>query len=247
MIISAFSDIHKKPKKYEDVNITDSEFLNILMDLSNKSDLVYINGDYLDIWCSVWPTENSQIIALKKLLKRYHKTFKYILDNPKIKIIIGNHDELLHKLHRLTENGKVIYSDTIINSKNQKILIWHGNVDLLNSKLIVIGAFLAWIEYQFEKLFKICKLTNLVNFMKRAIHFFGFKNTMQIRDFKKQIKQDDDLVMVVNGHTHVKEIHEFSLNNRVRIYVNTGFFNRKNSLITTINTETLEVKQVNIL
>jgi UDP-2,3-diacylglucosamine pyrophosphatase LpxH len=247
MIISAFSDIHKKPKRYEDVNITDSEFVNILIKLSEKSDMVYINGDYLDIWCSIWPTETSQIVVLKKLLKRYHKTFKYILENPKIKIIIGNHDHLLHKLHKLNENSKVSYSDTIINSNNQKILIWHGNVDLLNSKLISIGAFLAWIEYQFEKIFKICKLIKLVNFMKKAIHFFGFKNKMQIKDFKTKIKQDDDLVMIVNGHTHVKEIHKFEQNNKQRTYVNTGFFNYNHPLVTAINTETLDVKQANIL
>lgn len=247
MIISVLSDVHKKTKKYEDVNLTDSEFLDILTKLSNDSDYVYINGDYLDIWCSTWPTEHSQLIALKKLLKRYHKTFKYILHNPKIKLIIGNHDHLLSQVNSILLQEKIIFSDTITNSNNEKILIWHGNVDKLNSDWITAGAFLAWIEYVFEKIFKIFKLIKLFKFMKWAIHFFGFKNDMQIHDFKKRIKQDDSLIMVINGHTHVREIHKFEQNNKQRIYVNTGYFNKSNPVITVLNTETLDVKQVNIL
>jgi len=53
--------------------------------------------------------------------------------------------------------------------------------------------------------------------------------------------------MVINGHTHVKEISNFEFNNKRRTYVNTGFFCRNNPIITVINTETLDVNQVNIL
>lgn len=235
MKIASLSDIHISSGKHNSCKIQDEEFYIFLLTLLTYVDRVYLNGDFLDLWKSKWPTKKSQFKELNNINKEYPKTLKLILDEPRIIWNAGNHDELVQ---RIDGNDR----DIIINSNGEKILIWHGQLDIFNKYFSFIGRIITYIEFNIEKFLKLLRLNFLFKYLKKAYYYFGFRNKKQINQFKKNIDNDDNLICVFNGHTHKAQILEFEYNNKNRIYINTGHFDSNTKNIVILDTESFNIE-----
>lgn len=240
MKIAILSDLHIKQNDGSDKFIwNDNQFNNYLNNLIDQVDRVYFNGDIFELWKTKLPTFKYQITEFSEIKKQYPHTLRTIFQHPKVVTIVGNHDAAANRLNEFfPEFNKYKFSDTIINSKGQIINIWHGHLDFWNRVLPYTGFLLTWITGIFERTF-FKNASDYRSFSKSLKQQF-FKNTSQIKNFKFEIDTYDNLVCMINGHTHSDQIKKFDYNGKERLYINTGYFNGSSRNIVILDTETLE-------
>lgn len=240
MKVAVLSDLHIKytdgSKKFI---FSDSEFLEYLKELLTRVDFLILDGDVLELWKPLGLTFKSQILEYEKIVDEYPSTLAFIFDDPRVKLIYGNHDDAIPKMSKFYSPLRKFKYDEYLFCSQGEIKIWHGHLDFWNSKLPKIGFFLTWCSGIIERV-----LFKKANHYKGFAKFFKkpfFKNSTQIKDFKDCIDSDDNLVVMINGHTHHSEILRFEYNNKERLYINCGYFNGINKDIVILDTDTLDV------
>lgn len=240
MKIAVLSDLHIK---YSDGSkkfiFTDLEFLEYLKELLTRVDYIILDGDVLELWKPLGLTFNSQRLEYEKILEAYPNTLGFIFNDSRVKLIYGNHDDSIPKLGNYYRELRKFKYDWYFFCNQGEIKIWHGHLDFWNAKLPKVGFFFTWISGIVERiLFR--KENHYLGFAKFFKKPF-FKNSTQIKDFKESIDSNDDLVVMINGHTHHSEIIRFEYNNKERLFINCGYFNGVNKDLIILDTDSLDV------
>ncbi len=246
MLIGFISDLHIKgedgSKKFL---MNDKEFSSFIKDLLTKVDILYLNGDVLELWKSKWFSLKSYKKEYEKTIDEYPESMSLILHDKRIKCISGNHDALVHKLSKYYKDLRAFKTDDILPCKYDGFIkIYHGQMDIWNKNYPFLGHFFSWIAGHFERLIFRTSI-HYIGFAKRVKKPF-FKNSTQIDYFKKLIDLNDDIYCVVNGHTHHAQIIRFEYKDKERLFINTGYFNGFNKDVTIIDTKDLSVKSYTV-
>ena len=158
MRIAFLSDLHIN-SKYNNFKMTDAQMYEYLVNIISNVDLLILNGDVIDLWRTLLPFKKWQRKELEKVILAYSHTFRLIFNEPRIKMIIGNHDlPLLDYINdprfKNTLHEKLEFTDL----NNNKILVYHGHFDIFNRYFTQIGHGITWIEFNIEKIFRLFKL-----------------------------------------------------------------------------------------
>ncbi|TXG82714.1 MAG: hypothetical protein E6R13_04590 [Spirochaetes bacterium] len=241
MKIAVLSDLHIKAedgsKKFL---LSDIEFRDYLLALLKQVDFIVLNGDVLELWKSKWLSFNSQIKEYERIVDEYPETLSLIFTNDRISLVYGNHDDAIPKLSRFYSDLKKFKEVKQFFCPAGQIKIWHGHLDFWNSKVPKIGFFFTWLSGVVERIIfrKKKHYLGVAKFFKKPF----FKNSTQIKDFKEFVDYfDDDVVVVINGHTHHSEIVRFDYYGKERLYINCGYFNGLNQDVIILDTDTMEV------
>jgi len=246
MKIAIISDLHIKEKDgASDFHFTDKQFYKEIKDICKIVDILVINGDFIELWQSSWPTEDSRRAEFKKALDRYPITLRYIFRNPKIQLIQGNHDEELSFFGQGIIQKKIIKKLTIENrSESFHTSIYHGIFDFFNTKAIGFSKFIAWLAGWLERILHPMIEVKLDGFVRKIFGINLFKNQSQIKGAKVLIATDSKLKCIINSHTHSPQIVKFSYRGQERIFINTGRYDGRNHKnIIFFDTNTFEVLQ----
>jgi UDP-2,3-diacylglucosamine pyrophosphatase LpxH len=243
MRIGIISDLHVKKKDSTCLFFyTDHELAIYLEQLCSEVDRVYLNGDVFELWKTKWLSDTSISDEIDGIFSEYPMFISCILENPKIFILIGNHDEYLkQELFRPKWKNKLLLHEELVNSAGENILIWHGQLDIFNNKLPVVGRFISYLGGWIERILYYLQLRSIYHWFRDRIRSGTFKNSTQVKQFKKDIGENGDLVCVINGHTHVNEIRRFEYAGKRRTYINTGMFDGDTRDVTVLDTETLDI------
>ena len=244
MKIAILSDLHIKEKSFGNkFLLNDLEFASILVTLSNRCDYVVLNGDVFELWKTTLPFFSFQDDEMQLIIDQYPATMKAI-QAYNVVLLMGNHDNCLKKLSKqFPQLNKAITEIFFMNSKGERFLFWHGHSDFFNRVWPWSGFFFTWLSGLFERIFArgTSDYKGVAAFFKKPF----FKNSTQIRLFKKRVRKMKDLVFVANGHTHYPEVKRFQYKQRERIFLNTGVFNKRRE-IDIIDLETKEIQKIYI-
>jgi UDP-2,3-diacylglucosamine pyrophosphatase LpxH len=242
MRIAILPDLHITSEGYlSPFYLTDDEFYSVLSSI--EADRVFCVGDTFDLWRSKFPTNSSQDKELNRICQIYPKTIGYFLNSPKFGgIAVGNHDNYLLKLPDNSEWKKVVFEEIVLlNSKNQKIILSHGHLDFFNKVFPFVGQLVTWASAWLERIF--IRNSKIYRFLRNTAKSHVFRNSAQIKVMRKRIDTDDQIVCIVNGHTHKPQITHFYYKSFSRLYINAGFFDGKVQDIIILDTETLEISK----
>jgi len=238
MKIGSISDLHLHSESaVSDFKLTDDEFYGFLTEFSSLVDLLVINGDFIDIWQARPFNRLAQLEVVNKTILRYPESFKFILENDKILINSGNHDELLHN------SFKDIVTYREFETPKGIININHGVHDYFNSQMPEFSRGISWVGGWAERGISPTIETDLDKLIRKILGINLFENSKQIKVFKENIDANDNLIAQVNSHTHYPQAIKFDYNNKERLFLNTGHFNGKNHHYVILDTDTLEVTQ----
>lgn len=240
MKIAIISDLHIKQKdQSSDFFLSDDEFYNFLINLVENHEKVLIDGDLFELWQGKWPTTKSIVEEFENTVEAYKKSINYIFNNSKISIIVGNHDVYLLQRSNLPKR--------ILNYwHHENIHVVHGVYDLFNQKLPKVARVMSWMAGIGERVFGSEFDEGLDEALQNSI-FKPFSNRKQIKESIEIIKENPDIDIVINGHTHYRDYREFYVNGQLCKYINTGRFNGRKMDVTVIDTETDEIVQNNII
>lgn len=243
MKIALISDLHIKKKDVTCLfEYSDFEFSSYLNALCSGVDRVYLNGDVFELWKTQTFSERSIEKEIDAIFNTYPMTMQCLVENPKVFITIGNHDEYLRtQIYSLRWNRKLMLGDTIVNSKGQEIHIWHGHLDIFNNKFPLIGRILSFVGGWVERVLYFFNMRQLYLWFRGIVRQGTFKNSTQVKQYKKDIGENGNIYCMINGHTHVNEIRRFEFAGKTRTYINTGFFDGNTRDVTVVDTETLEI------
>lgn len=244
MKIAILSDLHiKEPSFGNKFLFTDDEFSDRLNVLLQSFDKIILNGDIFELWKTVLPLYKYQKYEYLNIKKHFPKSCNTIFNSNKIILLQGNHDNRLITLSKeFPELKKVKNWHIETNSKDEIFSFWHGHLDFFNRIFPYSGFFFTWISGIFERIFSRGSkdYLGIAKIFKKPF----FKNSVQIKHFVKHIDMYDNIVFVGNGHTHYEEQKVFIHNNKERIFLNTGFYNKKEQDIYWIDTETKEIGKI---
>jgi UDP-2,3-diacylglucosamine pyrophosphatase LpxH len=217
-------------------------FFRFIRNLSEDVDAVYVNGDIFDLWKTFWLSDKSIEEELAEIHREYPLTLDFFINSPKTKLFIGNHDDYLEKkINSPLWNNKLNKRIMLRNNSNESILIWHGHLDFFNTKLAFVGRTITFLGGWIERILAAIKAKGIYMKFRHFARSTAFKNSTQIKKFKLDIEEDDSIVCLINGHTHINEIKRFEYNGKTRLYVNTGKYDGFTKDVTIIDTETLDV------
>lgn len=243
MKVAVLSDLHIKTKDSACLfEYSDYEMQIFLEKLSEEVDRIYLNGDVFELWKTIRLSNKSIDHEIEGIFNNYPLSLHTILSNPKIFLTIGNHDGYLgNQLHDSKWNGKLLLGAEIKNSRGETISIWHGHLDIFNNKFPFVGRFISFCGGWIERILSFFHSRGAYLWYRSFMRSQSFKNSTQIKQYKKDIGEDGSLVCMINGHTHVNEIKRFEYAGKSRLYVNTGLFDGNTRDVTIIDTETLAV------
>lgn len=236
MNVVFFSDTHKHYNKRKTKFIfTDVEFEKVLKKMSVDFDKVVSLGDLIELWAGKLPFEKYSIESFYKITKKYPLSYDFLIKN--VTIVPGNHDRLIRKIipEKVCSNNLVLK-----NSRNEKLIASHGVYDFMNRYLPGLSHLISWVVSNLSSVFGV----DIEHFLSKTIGLEFFNNFTQLKHAKKEIKRDDSIVVVVNGHTHKLKIIPFIQNDKVRYFVNTGRFNGEKKDLISVNMETFVIKSV---
>jgi len=236
MIIGAFSDSHAHAeKRVSDIGLSDKEWKSEILEAYTTCDILYGLGDLVDPVQSKWYSDSSRQKALHNTFKKYHDTFE-------ITAIKGNQFVWIQGNHDAWEDGrpKRIIFET---ERRSKILLEHGVHDYMCKNWPNLVDFLAWISGWLERIVSPAIETDSKKWVRKLLGIELLGNWKQIRYLKELIDEDDSIEVGIFGHTHKAQIVKFMYKNKPRIYINVGFFNAKQRLITYFDTETYKIAQ----
>lgn len=242
MRIAILPDLHITSEgKLSPFYLSDDEFHTILDSLTQEVDKIYCVGDTFDLWRAKGLTNKSQKKELSKIRKAYPKTTEFFLNNPKFGgIAVGNHDDYLLKLSERSDWERIVHPEIILtNSKKQKIILRHGQLDFFNRMLPWVGQLVTWGSAWLERIF--IRNSSIYRLLRHTAKSHIFRNGTQIKDMRKRIDEDNMVVCMVHGHTHKPQITHFHHRSGPRLYINAGFFDGKVQDITILDIETLTI------
>lgn len=249
MKIAFIPDCHiKKRSESSDFYFSDDEMFNFLYKLSSECDEIYITGDFIEMWQAELPIKRYNINEYYNTYFEYMKTINYVISNPKINLVVGNHDEFLPEIDII--NKKCRYFYVLCNSNNDKIYITHGIEDLFNKNINLrkITRFGSWVVGVIERLVY-SNWELWVNKILTSIFHIELvgTNKNQIKAFKKLIDLDDSHKVYIAGHTHKPQILRFFYKGKERLFINGGYFDGVENYYGILDTETLEVDPYKII
>lgn len=242
MRIAILPDLHITSEgKLSPFYLNDDEFFTVLSQLSEEVDKIYCVGDTFDLWRAKGLSDKSQKKELNKIRRTYPKTTDFFLSHLKFGgIAVGNHDDYLLRVSERSDWKSVIHKEIILtNSKKQKIVLRHGQLDIFNRVFPWVGQMVTWGSAWLERIF--IRNSKIYRLLRHTTKSHIFRNGTQIKDMRKHIDQDNMVVCMINGHTHKPQITHFHHRSGPRLYINAGFFDGKVQDITILDTETLEV------
>lgn len=243
MKLAIISDLHIKSKDSACLfECTDEEFYRFMKNLLEEVDALYLNGDVFELWKTKWFSQKSIEDELQGIHREYPMTMDLIINDPRIKLFVGNHDDFLEKkMNSPFWNNKINVRRVIQNNSGESILIWHGHLDFFNTTFSFVGRLITFAGGWVERILSYVKAKGVYMVFRNITRHTVFKNSTQLKKFKLDIEEDDSLVCLVNGHTHVNEIKRFEYNGKTRLYINTGKFDGVVKDVTLIDTESLDV------
>lgn len=248
MKIAFIPDAHIKSRDdSSDFYFSDDEMHGFLYKLSLEVDKVVLCGDFLELWQGKYPTKQSSIKEFYNTLDQYKKTIFLVLLNEKFDIIEGNHDD--HLKYTIECKDKVSL-EKVFKIPMGKLVVNHGIQDLPNRnlkfrKVVRFGSWLVGImEIIIHKNWE-----HFVNkFLSNLFHFeIVGTNKAQVKEFKRRIDLDDDIIVYVNGHTHKPQILRFIYNGKERLFINAGYFDGVENYYCILDTDTLEIDPYKII
>ena len=156
MRIAILPDLHITSEgKLSPFYLNDDEFFTVLSQLSEEVDKIYCVGDTFDLWRAKGLSDKSQKKELNKIRRTYSKTTDFFLSHPKFGgIAVGNHDDYLLRVSERSDWKSVIHKEIILtNSKKQKIVLRHGQLDIFNRVFPWVGQMVTWGSAWLERIF----------------------------------------------------------------------------------------------
>lgn len=244
MRLIAISDIHMGyTDSLSGLQMDDKEFHGWLTYKGYNCDRIYLVGDVLELLKGdEYPKSYKESKReVGKIEEKYRKSIALIRENSSIVYITGNHDRFERVRRSFPEKDVQDRRTEIENSEGRKIVFEHGDYDFMNGNVPNLADRIGYAMSRIEP-----KLKRFKRSIDRGIHKLFGGNGYQKKRFKKLIDADDSVEMYVGGHTHRAEIEPFMYKGKVRVYVNTGFFNGKQVGYTAIDTETFNVSREDI-
>lgn len=242
MLIAILPDLHITSEGTQSLfSWDDTQFEQFLLSLADSVDEVYTLGDTFDLWRARGLSKKSQEKELKGIVQAYPKTVDFFRNHPKFRgMLVGNHDSMMSQFGKSTYwNSKVCEQVVLVNSKYEKVVLWHGHLDFSNKVLPFLGHFITWIAAWMERLF--IRNGSIYGKIRNLTKSHVFRNQTQVKHTEKMMDVDDAIVCLVNGHTHKAEIRHFEYRSKKRTYINAGYFDGRVQDVIILNTETLEI------
>lgn len=205
------SDIHLDSKR-PDIQDCFNQLINTCIKNAQSIDAVYILGDLFEVWVgddASIPLYQHTINQLKQLTQKGIKLF----------IMHGNRDFLLASEFAAATNCTLIPDPYLVTIKSENILLSHGDIfcndgkDYMEFRQMVRDP--AWQKQFLCK--TIAERISIAQSMRKASQLKG-QQQYQIMDVNKEtidnIMLKYDVQILIHGHTHKPDTHEFRLNNK---------------------------------
>lgn len=190
------SDLHLD----EHSTLNNQIFCDLLEELKNKIDELYILGDFFDAWCGD-DDDNEFIRQIKKSLKSFSKVAP-------IYFIWGNHDFGVSKVFEKQTGVKIIPDLTVIETSKRKILLSHGDtfctldIAYQKSKRWLQNPIIKWILYKTPLRFRHWLKYKLENKSAKVYNVKPQETYLVVDSSIVEIAKEKGVNVVVHGHTH---------------------------------------------
>lgn len=207
-----FSDAHLGNKYAQ------SEKLLKLLSSIKSCEYLYINGDFLDLWCRKKRFTTTELTIIQKILRLARK-------GTKVYYIIGNHDDKLAEFLLNESAGNIEICNEKIHTtlKGKKCFVFHGDrLDIfVKGKLKWIGRMgdigyniLLRLNYFYNKFYRLFKFTpkkSLSQYVKERVK----KVDMFLTDFEDAAiieAEKNKCDIAICGHIHVPSLGQKYIN-----------------------------------
>lgn len=203
------ADLHLSPERPEIIQL----FIDFLNQQAAQAESLYILGDFVEYWLG--DDDNA------KGLDNVFNALKQLADKGlKIFIMHGNRDFLMSDAHARRYNCTLIHEPYIAIFDNQPVLLMHGDTlctdDVSYQKFRSVLRSDAWKnDFLSKPLAERKKIAQGLREQSQAATRDKQAEIMDVNaDAVKKAFIDNDIALIIHGHTHRPAVHELTVNNK---------------------------------
>ena len=231
------ADLHLAPERPEIIQL----FIDFLNQQATQAESLYILGDFVEYWLG--DDDNA------KGLDNVFNALKQLADKGlKIFVMHGNRDFLMSEAHARRYNCTLIHEPYIVNFDNQPVLLMHGDTlctdDVSYQEFRSVLRSDAWKnDFLSKPLAERKKIAQGLREQSQAATRDKQAEIMDVNaDAVTKTFIDNNVALIIHGHTHRPAIHELTINNRQVKRIVLGDWFDHGSLLALNSTNDFELK-----
>ena len=204
------SDLHLMPERPETMDL----FIRFLDDIASEADTLYILGDFLEIWWGDDEPATGYTEVFKSLTELSSK------HNTKVYLMHGNRDFMIGQDLAARCHFEIIQDPHKITLQGRDALLMHGDTlcidDVQYQKFRQMVTNPLWQQQVLTKsLEERYQLAKSIRDNSKQSTTEKDKHIMDVNQGEtKRVFTENDVDLIIHGHTHRPDIHQRLINNR---------------------------------